>query len=88
MTKKTRNKKRAKGINKSEPPRRAQKGTFLRVFLPHCKIYHQEKESRRAAHKKSQKNAVSHHCARIIDKKPRNIGAIRPFCAYIDYCVL
>ena len=45
---KTRNKKRAKGLNKSEPPRRAQKANFKRVFSP--RLYYlpskQKKDSR------------------------------------------
>ena len=63
---KTRNKKRANGINKAS--RRAACSNVERIFLPRLQIYHQGKQ-KRTWHTKSGKNAVSAYYFRIIDKK-------------------
>lgn len=88
-TKDEKQKKRAKGINKSEPPRRAQKPTFKRVFLPRLQIYHQDKKGEQSAQKTAKRRRF-YYCEHIIGNKQSNINAIRPFCAYIIllyYCM-
>ena len=59
MQKERETKKRAKGIYKSEPPRRAQKANFLACIF--CRAYKatNPKESEQSAPKSGKKNAVS-----------------------------
>ena len=55
--------KRAKGINKSEPPRRAQKPTFQRVFSPRPYNITTKERKAHASHKKAEKRRFPSLCA-------------------------
>ena len=81
-------KKRAKGINKSEPPRREQKTNFLARIFPRLYYAIKTNKSEQSAQKNQQKKRRFCLLLAYHRQKQRNINAKRPFCACIDYLLL